>query len=180
MQCKECQSELQEGAKFCMNCGTPLQTEQSSEIMEIEQDQSTDRGTRGSQQQTGKTKFFYGKAKYLKDTVKVTERFLISKALITQVLESGIETILQGKKKPNFLRQAAGLDQAVTVNFSTDGNDLKATIGGAKWVDKAVGAGIGMLVFAPALLTAGWGIYQQQKLYTQIESEIVEFLKTKP
>jgi hypothetical protein len=82
-------------------------------------------------------------------------------------------------KKPNIFNKALGLDQAVTVGISVEGNDIRVTIGGAKWADKAVGAAIGFFVFTLILLTTGWGAYKQNQIFSKVEKEIEEFLPSK-
>jgi hypothetical protein len=194
MQCKECKAELEEKSKFCMKCGTPVEIE----IEEIEkpyvidlvkkkkqenhENQESDSGTRGEQhkEEQDRTKFFYGKAKYLKDTVRVIERFLDSKNLITQIIDSEIGVIIHGQTKPNFFKKWTGLNEEVTIQISVDNDDLKLATGDAEWMGKIAAALVGLFVFATTLFTAGWGAYQQQKLFTEIETEVAEFLKTKP
>lgn len=130
--------------------------------------------------QAGNVRAFRGKAEFASEVVAVVERSLMSKELQTQVVELESETIVQGQQKPSMLRKALGMDQAITVNIVTDGNDLKVTVGGAKWMDKAVGVGVGMLVFAPILLTAGWGAYKQKQLFDEVGSEIARYLESRP
>lgn len=167
MHCNACHSDNEPGANFCAHCGNPLDAPDGPD-------------TRGDSGSKGKTKFFYGKAKYLKEAVRVADRFLASQGLVTQEVESGPDLILQGKMKPNIFKKALGLDQAVTVSFASDRGDLKMTIGGAKWIDKAAGAGVGWFIFAPAILTTGWGIYKQKRLFENVESELEAYLASKP
>lgn len=133
----------------------------------------------GKKEASGRISFHYGKAKFLDETVRVVERFLASDKLVTQIVKEGNTVVVQAKRKASLARKAFGLDQAVSVQLVADGEDLKATVGGAKWIDKAAGATIGIFVFAPTLLTAGWGTYKQQKLFGRIEKEIASFFDSK-
>lgn len=186
MKCPNCESIVDEDAFFCSNCGSKISnSDQKSDANSSSSNNSgysnTDdySGTRGKSQEKARTKFFYGKARYAHEVDKIVNRFLISRDLETQIIEVNNEIIVQGKKKSNVFNKALGLDQAVTVGISVEGNDIKLTVGGAKWVDKAVGATIGLFVFAPVLLTAGWGTYKQRQLFSQIEEEVEKFLSSR-
>jgi len=134
----------------------------------------------GVPEPTGNIKVYPNKAKYSSDVVKVIEGSLISQRLETQVIESDSGTLVQAQQPTNIFKKAMGMDQAVTISFAPVGNDLKVTVGGAKWMDKAVGAGIAAFIFAPAALTTGWAIYKQKQLATQIEAEIALYLSSRP
>ncbi|MGI9174403.1 MAG: zinc ribbon domain-containing protein [Rhodothermales bacterium] len=166
MHCTACNAKIESNDRFCAECGSPLESPDAP-------------GKRGSRSPKGRTKYYYGQARYAEDTAKIVERFLASQNLVTQVLNDGAETVLQAQQKPNLLRKTLGLDQAVTVQIVRDGGDLRVTVGGAKWLDKAAGAGIGWFVFAPAILTAGYGIHKQMQLFGRVEAEIETFLATK-
>lgn len=186
MKCSICESMVDGCAIFCPNCGSklsdfveiPTVDISSSGVSEF-RDMDDHSGTRGKAQQKVRTRFFYGKARYAHEVDKIVNRFLISNDLETQIIEVNNEIVIQGKKKPNIFNKALGLDQAVTVGISVEGNDIKVTIGGAKWADKAVGAAIGFFVFAPILLTTGWGAYKQNQIFSKVEKEIEEFLSSK-
>jgi hypothetical protein len=177
---------VDEDAMFCSNCGSKLSnfiekpgiTTSSSDTLRSSHPDDNG-GKRGKSEQKVRAKFFYGKARYAHEVANVVSRFLSSNNLETQIIEADSEIIVQGKKKPNILNKALGLDEAITVGISVEGDDVKVTVGGAKWADKAVGATIGLLVFAPVLLTAGWGTYKQKKLYSEVEEEIEKFLSSK-
>jgi hypothetical protein len=187
MKCSNCGSIIEGEARFCPDCGLPL-TAPTETLAAVPKplpskitgfdDPNENSGIRG-QQQKGQTKFFYGKARYAHELAQVIERFLISNNLETQIIEADKELIIQGKQKPNVFKKALGLDQAATVGVSVEGNDIKVTIGGAKWIDKAAGAAIGWLIFWPALATAGWGAFKQKQLFSKIEIEIEHFLLAK-
>lgn len=186
MKCSNCESIIDKDAIFCFNCGSKIsKLEEKSDATSSSPNNSgfgnpdEYSGTRGKSQEKVRTKFFYGKARYAHEVDKIVNRFLISRDLKTQIIEANNEIIIQGKKKPNVLNKALGLDQAVTVGISVEGDDIKVTVGGAKWIDKAVGATIGMFIFAPVLLTAGWGTYKQRQLFSEIEKEVEKFLSSR-
>lgn len=186
MKCSNCDSIVDEDALFCSNCGSklsnsiekPVITTSSSDTLKSSH-LDDNGGKRGKSEQKVKAKFFYGKARYAHEVANVVNRFLISNNLETQIIEANSEIIVQGKKKPNILNKALGLDEAVTVGISVEGNDVRVTVGGAKWADKAVAVAISWFIFAPTIVTAGWGAYKQKKLYSEVEEEIEKFLLSK-
>ena len=185
MNCPHCQASTAIDARFCQTCGASLEishdvaTAKPPRNFVRTADREGQGGIRGQQRQKGQIRFHYGHACHARETVQVVERFLYSLKLQTQILDSGDEIIVQGKRKPNLLKKALGLDQAVTAAISVDGNDMKTVVGGVKWIDKAAGAAIGWFIFAPAILTAGWGVYRQRQLFSRLEKEIDNFLVSK-
>lgn len=186
MKCSNCESTVDDDAMFCSNCGSKLSnfvekpgitTSSSDTLISSQPDDNS--GRRGKSDQKVKGKFFYGKARYAHEVANVVNNFLISNNLETQIIEANSEIIVQGKKKPNILNKALGLDEAATVGISVEGDDVKVTICGAKWADKAVSAAISLLVFQPLIVTAGWGAYKQKKLFSEVEKEIEKFLLSK-
>ena len=104
---------------------------------------------------------------------------MLTEGLRTQVIESGYDIVVQGQGSSGFIRKVLGLEQAVTVKITVDKDDLQITIGGGRWLDKVTGAAVGWFLFAPAAVTAAYGIYNQQKIYGKIEKEIERFLESK-
>ena len=127
----------------------------------------------------GRVRYFYGKSQHASDVANIAERFLISENLETQILQAKDTIIVQGKPKPGFWKKAVGLSQAATAWISPEGNDLKITLGGAKWGDKVSGAAIGLILFVPVLFVTGWGVYKQEQLFTRLEKDIESYLATK-
>ena len=190
MNCAYCQATIDDDAKFCPSCGTKTDSTMNADgttttpplstpSFTLSADREGSGGVRGQQQQNGKTRYYYGKAAHARETVQVVERFLFSENLQTQIIETGHEVVIQGKQRPNIFKKALGLDQAVTVGLSIEGNDMRVTIGGARSLDKAAGAAIAWFIAWPALLTTGWGVYKQTNLFTRIEKEIDSFLASK-
>jgi hypothetical protein len=136
---------------------------------------------RGESHKAAKTQIFWGKGRYASETAGAVEALLRSRSLNTQIVEPGDGSfVVQGASTSGLVRKALGLDMAVTVSVRAEGNELKVEIGQGKWLDKAAGAAIGWFIFWPALLTAGYGVYQQQHLYTEIMNQVASFLAAKP
>lgn len=177
MKCSSCGCEIQDNMKFCGQCGSRLNSNNSAYIEDNSKNTTGIRGSEKTEKHT-RVKYFYGKASNAGDTAYVVERFLKGENLITQNIPSGNGFIIQGKQKANLLKSALGMDMAVTITLMPDGYDLKVTIGAGKWMDKMVGAGIGLFIFYPTLLTTGWGIYMQQKLFGRIEDDLQRYMQS--
>ena len=184
MRCPKCSEPISLDSHFCPSCGAAIETSNDSTTnapvrLASANDTGPRGGRRGQKAQKGQVRYYYGHACNAREAVSIVERFFDSLGLHTQIIESGNEVIVQGKQKPNFLRKAFGLDRAITVSVSVDGDDMKTIVGGAKWIDKAAGVAIGWFVFAPAILTAGWGVYKQKQLFARLDEEIGAYLASK-
>ena len=134
MFCSNCSAEITLNARFCHECGAPLDrhvdaAEAPPRCYEVAPTMA------GRQTAKGRVTFHYGQADAVHTTAHVVQRYLGSKGLTTQIVSNGNETVVQGKRRANLIRLVLGLDQAVTVTISSDGDDLKTVVGGAKWID---------------------------------------------
>lgn len=96
----------------------------------------------------------------------------------TQILPSQTGAITVQARKEDALRTLAGMSTALTLVIATDGENLIVEMGNAKWTDKAVAGGVGVLLFAPALITAGIGVYKQSQLSSNAWKFIESFVST--
>ena len=76
-------------------------------------------------------------------------------------------TLIQIAKK-GVLRQVIGMSQALNIQLNHRKQNLKVKLSGGKWLDKAGFATAGTLFFAPLLITAGIGTWQQSRLPKKI------------
>jgi len=76
-------------------------------------------------------------------------------------------------RKEDTLRKITGMSTALTTILTRDGENVCVDVGGAHWMDKGVAAGVGAVLFFPALITAGIGAYQQ----THLNSEAWQFVE---
>lgn len=182
MRCSYCQAPVENDSKYCSSCGAKqkdiyaynLQTNNQKGLPCIPRPGLREPSPANSKQQglKGSSNYYYNKANHLNGAVRALERFLCSNNMVTQIVEDGNEKILQGKMKPNLFKKVAGLDHAVTICFVREGNDVRVTIGGAKWLDKAKGVIVGWFFFAPVFVSSGWGIYKQQQLFKRVRKEL--------
>jgi hypothetical protein len=80
--------------------------------------------------------------------------------------------------KEDTLRKIAGMSTALTAIFTLENEYVCVEVGGAKWLDKGVTAGVGALLFFPALITAGVGAFQQSQLQTHTWQFIEQYIRT--
>lgn len=96
----------------------------------------------------------------------------------SQMLPSQNGAITVQARKEDALRTLAGMSTALTLLISSDGENINVEMGNAKWTDKAVAGGVGVLLFAPALITAGIGVFQQSQLTSNTWKFIDNYVKT--
>jgi hypothetical protein len=161
--CSKCGNEVSIGSKFCNSCGNNLTGQDGSNI-DKENNISTS------------TKIRKGKGIYYKDVTQHIYGFLINKKMEAQIIEEHDKCIVQGKDKGGLFANISGQGKAITIQFIKRNNDLEFKIGGAKWLDKAAGAAIGILIFWPAFFTTIGGMYRQNKLFQAIENEVNKYL----
>lgn len=186
MFCEECGNPIEEDSLFCSECGTKVNSREGSPFgtpssspfsaVSLEKGHEDYNGKRGKID-TGHKKYFYGEAAYASEVGMAIQRFLASKEMDTQIIQEG-NIVVQGRKKAGLIQKAAGLGLSATVQIVEEGEDLLVISGNATWIDKVVGGTIGVVgglilwPLLPVVVTAGWGVYQQQKLFSDIEKDI--------
>ncbi|MGO0122002.1 hypothetical protein [Desulfothermobacter acidiphilus] len=94
------------------------------------------------------------------------------RAFETQKLEDKSGVVVQARKGGTWA-QVAGMSAAFTVYLRPLPEGVEVSTQVTRWLDKAAAGAAGALIFAPLMLTAGWGIYQQNKL----KEELLTFLE---
>jgi len=90
----------------------------------------------------------------------------------TQSLEGpGGGLVVQARKTEGW-RAFVGMDAALSVTMTLQGENLFVQTAAAKWVDKAVVGGLGVLLFWPAIIPAAYGAWKQKKL----PEEVLDFI----
>lgn len=90
--------------------------------------------------------------------------YFAAQSMETQFLEENGCLLIQARAIGGNWQQFLGLDKAITVRFTPVGtNQVSVEIGGGKWIDKAIGAGVAIatVVLWPLLLTSGVGAIAQ-------------------
>jgi RNA polymerase subunit RPABC4/transcription elongation factor Spt4 len=96
----------------------------------------------------------------------------------TQVMQGPNAGFVVQAGKEDTLRKIAGMATALTAIFTMENEYVCAEVGGAKWLEKGVTAGVGALLFFPALITAGVGAFQQSQLQTHAWQFIEQYIRT--
>ena len=130
------------------------------------------------------TRFYPSCGAYLPALVRhLQERF--EREYEVQVLEEsgGLRRTFQMRRryKEGWIRTAsslAGLDTAATVLMRVIGDDLEVELGGAKWMDKAAVAGVGVIASIGLLLVpAGIGAWKQHQLLEDLQQTMDRFFR---
>lgn len=93
------------------------------------------------------------------------ETFLRNEKELTVEGISAPDGYLVQAKESSGWKNFTGLGKALQVQIMPSGDsDVLVNIGIGKWADKVGAAGVGAILFAPLLITAGVGAYMQNKL----------------
>jgi len=79
--------------------------------------------------------------------------------------------VVQARKTEGW-RALVGMEAALTVTMTVQGENLLVQTAAAKWVDKALVGGLGALLFWPALIPAAYGAWKQK----QLPEEVLRFI----
>lgn len=73
----------------------------------------------------------------------------------------------------------AGTNRAATLSMAAIGDDLAYQVYGASWMDKAAAVGVGVFLFAPTLITAGFGMLRQSRLLDEVKEIVPRVAKAR-
>src|SRR5262245_29578127 len=96
----------------------------------------------------------------------------------TQIMPSGPNGVAVQARKGGAWQKSFGMSKTLTAVVTMDNEYVAVEVGGAEWADKGVAAGIGAIIFFPALITAGVGAFQQSQLQTQTWQLIEQYIRT--
>ncbi len=125
----------------------------------------------------GKSRCFSCKSSRFNALIQATQNWLTGEGFRCQklMIENG-GTLIQIEKIGEW-RQFIGMSTALNIIFRQYGNTVSVEIGGGKWADKAVVAGIATFVTMGALIVpASIGAWQQANMPKRIFRYIAEFL----
>jgi len=109
---------------------------------------------------------------------EVLDDWYISMGFETQILNTQYKGILVQARKEGFLRSVVGMSTAISVTINQLESHMQIEVGGANWADKAGAAAIGVVVFWPTLVSAGFGAYEQSKMLKQSWDVIDRYIQT--
>lgn len=133
-------------------------------------------------------RYYPGCGSYLAALSRFLERKFDEAGYDVQVLDGqqGSRTVRTFQMRKRYaedwiktVSSVAGLDTAATVVMKVAGDDdLEVTFGGAKWLDKAAVAGVGVLAsLGVLLLPAGIGAWRQRQLLEDLENAVDDFFR---
>ena len=109
--------------------------------------------------------------------IKTTQNWLTGEGFRCQKRKINNGKTLIKIEKIGEWRLAVGMSTALNITFRQCGNTVNVEIGGGRWADKAVVAGIATFVTMGALIIpASIGTWQQAKMPERIFRQIAEFL----
>ena len=95
-------------------------------------------------------------------------RFLYNEKMEVQTLGHPGCKVIQARLAKAGVKKLLGMDKAIEVRLSQEGQRLVVEMGNAKWADKAVAMAVSVFVLWPLAITSGVGIYKQNELFEQI------------
>ena len=131
------------------------------------------------------TRFYPGCASYLPALSRFLEQRFSREGYEVQLLEDHDGRTFQMRKRyregwVKTVSALTGLDTAATVGMRIVGEDLDVQLGGAKWLDKAVVAGVGLFASLGLLLIpAGIGAYKQHELLEDLTAAVDNFFRSR-
>lgn len=106
--------------------------------------------------------------KSVDEVADLVTRFLYNEKMEVQTLGHPGCMVIQARVGKVGVKRLVGMDKAIEVRLSHEGQRLVVEMGNAKWADKAVVMAVSMFVLWPLAITSGIGIYKQNELFEQI------------
>jgi hypothetical protein len=156
--CPQCQTRIEPGASFCARCG--MRIEGSLAVMDPTGDDSD--------MERSASRRYLCKAADLPRLISEVKGWLKSEGFNSTETNAGDQGILLEIKKRGDWRKYVGMETALNILFNHSGDTLTVEIGAGQWIDKAGAGAVGMFVFAPIALTAGYGMWEQSKMPDKI------------
>ncbi len=121
---------------------------------------------------------FYGPDINLEALAQALVDFFARDRYRTQMMPVHPAGFMVQAAKEDALRKISGTDTALTAVLNLEGEYVAVDLGGAKWADKGLVAGVGALLFFPVLITAGIGTYNQTHLQNDVWQFIEQYIHT--
>lgn len=113
--------------------------------------------------------------KSVDEVVDLVTRFLHNNKMEVQTLGHAECKVIQARVRKAGAKKLLGMDKAIEVRLSQEGQRLVVEMGNAKWADKAVVMVVSMFVMWPLAITSGVGIYKQNELFAEIKTVIDQY-----
>jgi len=155
--CPQCETRIEAGASFCARCG-----------MRVEASPDQDSGADDSEMERSSSRRYLCKEADLPRLISEVKAWLKSENFNATETDARDQGILLEIKKRGDWRKYVGMETALNILFNQSGDTLTVEIGAGQWIDKAGAGAVGMFVFAPIALTAGYGMWEQSKMPDKI------------
>jgi hypothetical protein len=156
--CPQCQTRIEVGASFCARCG--MRVEGSHALPDPAADDA--------EMERSSSRRYLCKEADLPRLISEVKAWLKSEDFNSTETNAGEQGILLEIKKRGDWRKYVGMETALNILFNQSGDTLTVEIGAGQWIDKAGAGAVGMFVFAPIALTAGYGMWEQSKMPDKI------------
>lgn len=113
--------------------------------------------------------------KNVEEIEKLVTRFLHNEKMEVQTLGHHECKVIQARVRKSGAKKLLGMDKAVEIRLTQEGQRLIVEMGNAKWADKAVVMAVSMFVMWPLAITSGVGIYKQNELFAEIKTVIDQY-----
>jgi hypothetical protein len=154
--CPQCQTKIEAGASFCARCG-----------MRVEGSHATP-DPDDSEMERSSSRRYLCKSSDMPRLISEVKGWLKSEGFNSAETNAGDQGILLEIKKRGDWRKYVGMETALNILFNQSDDTLTVEIGAGQWIDKAGAGAVGMFVFAPIALTAGYGMWEQSKMPDKI------------
>ena len=106
--------------------------------------------------------------KSVDEVADLVRRFLYNEKMEVQTLGNAGCIVIQARVGHVGVKKLVGMDKAIEVRLSNEGQRLVVEMGSAKWADKAVVMAVSTFMLWPLAITSGIGIYKQNELFEQV------------
>jgi TIR domain-containing protein/zinc ribbon protein len=156
--CPQCGTPAQAGASFCAKCGTRVG--ESLTVPDVPDD--------GPDMERSTTKRYLCNPADTARLIADVRGWLRSQDFDSTQVNTESQGVLLEIKKRGDWRKYVGMATALNILFEQTGDTLTVEIGAGQWIDKAGAGAVGMFVFAPIAITAGYGVWEQSKMPDKI------------
>jgi hypothetical protein len=162
--CPQCGTPTQMGAAFCAKCGTKVGEPQA--VSDLPDD--------GPDMERSTSRRYLCNPADTARLIADVRAWLRSEEFDSTQINTESQGVLLEIKKRGDWRKYVGMATALNILFEQTGDTLTVEIGAGQWIDKAGAGAVGMFVFAPIAITAGYGAWEQSKM----PDKIFEFIGT--
>jgi len=156
--CPQCRTQVEAGLSFCGKCGTKVVEslavqEPPDEVPDMERSES---------------RRYMCKPADTARLISDIKGWLRGEGFDSKQVNTDNQGVVLEIKKRGDWRKYVGMATALNILFEQSGDTLTVEIGAGQWIDKAGAGAVGMFVFAPMALAAGYGVWEQKKMPDKI------------